>query len=69
MLLSLEVFMKPQLAENLRDLRIHKGNTQEELAQHLNISVQSVSKWERGIGMPDILLLPHIAAIYDTTVD
>ena len=61
--------MKPQLAENLRDLRIHKGNTQEELAQHLNISVQSVSKWERGIGMPDILLLPHIASFYDTTVD
>ncbi|MBQ8235802.1 MAG: helix-turn-helix transcriptional regulator, partial [Clostridia bacterium] len=61
--------MRIQLAKSLKDLRRRKGNTQDDLAQHLSISVQAVSKWERGDGMPDISLLPHIASFYDTTVD
>ena len=61
--------MNINLEKNLRKLRKEKGNTQEELAKFLNISVQSVSKWECGDGHPDITLLPSIAAYYSVTID
>ena len=37
------------LAENLKKYRIMKDFTQEDIADYLNISPQSVSKWERGV--------------------
>lgn len=57
------------LAENLKRLRLHKGCTQDELAVHLGLSKQSVSKWERNEGYPDITLLPKLAAYFHVTVD
>lgn len=61
----MEICMK----DTLRRLRKEKNVTQEELAARLGISAQSVSKWERGEGFPDITLLPNIALFFGVTVD
>ncbi len=57
------------LKDKLRDLRIAKNLTQEAVAEHLGISSQTVSKWERGLLSPDISLLPKIALLYRCSID
>lgn len=57
------------LSENLRKYRILKNLTQEDVAEHLGITPQSISKWERGECFPDITLLPALANIFETSVD
>ena len=61
--------MEINLKEKLRALRQRKNITQEALAKHLGITPQSVGKWERGEGFPDITLLPKIAFYFNVTVD
>jgi len=57
------------LSRQLKKLRRERGSTQEDLAAHLGITVQAVSKWERGEGYPDITLLPAIASYYNVSID
>jgi len=57
------------ISDNLKDLRKKKNNRQEDLAEFLTVSINAVSKWERGECYPDIELLPKIAAHYDVSVD
>ncbi len=57
------------LIENLRKLRLAKGYTQEQLAEKLGVSAQSVSRWECGNTLPDVVLLPKIARLYGITID
>lgn len=57
------------IAENLKNLRRDKGWTQEETAEILGLSAQSVSKWERGETLPDITLLPSLANLFAVSVD
>ena len=61
--------MSSVFSNNLRRLRQAKGYTQEQVADHLGVSPQSVSRWECGATFPDILLLPAIAEHYCVTVD
>ena len=56
-------------SRNLRRLRLEKGLTQEQLAGRLGVSMQSVSRWECGNTLPDVLLLPEIARLYGVMVD
>jgi len=61
--------MKIRLNSQLRKLRLSKGQTQEQLANYLGVTVQAVSKWERGEGYPDIATLPYIAEFFGTSID
>ncbi len=58
-----------ELKDKLKELRLGSGMTQEELAEKLHISSQTVSKWERGLLAPDIMLLPKIAVLYRCSID
>ena len=57
------------IGKNIADLRKSNGMTQEQLAETLGVSSQTVSKWENEVTMPDIMLLPVIAGCFDITVD
>ena len=57
------------LGARLQELRKQKGLTQEQLAEKLNITNQSVSKWEKDINAPDITLLVELADLFETSVD
>ena len=61
--------MMMYLPVNLKKYRIAKDLTQEEVAEFLGITAQSVSKWERGESYPDITFLPALANIFETSVD
>ena len=55
-------------AENLKTLRKAKGLSQEELAIRLNVVRQTVSKWEKGLSVPDADLLIRLADIFEVSV-
>ena len=61
--------MNLRIGENIRRLRRERNLTQEEVAAHLGISFQSVSKWERCDGYPDITMLPALAHYFGVSVD
>lgn len=54
--------------ENLKALRKQKGYSQEELAIKLNVVRQTVSKWEKGLSVPDVEMLQSIADILEVNV-
>ena len=58
-----------RISETIVRLRKQKGITQDELATFLGVTKASVSKWENGQSMPDIILLPEIATYFDISVD
>jgi len=58
-----------KLHEQISFLRKQKGLTQEQLANTLGVTNQSVSKWESGQCCPDIQLLPAIAELFEVSVD
>ena len=54
--------------ENLKAMRKAQGYTQEELAIKINVIRQTVSKWEKGLSVPDADVLSQIAEVLDTKV-
>ena len=58
-----------KIAEKLTELRAQKGVTQDDVAQALSISNKTVSKWENGASMPDLIMLVMLAEYYDVTTD
>ena len=61
--------MNDTFSKNLRKLRQEKQMTQEQVAEKIGVSAQSVSRWETGATFPDILLLPELAKLYGVLVD
>ncbi len=56
------------LGENLKTLRKQRNMSQDALAQHLHVVRQTVSKWEKGISVPDAEMLTRIAEFFQTPV-
>lgn len=61
--------LRENFARNLSDLRRRAGLTQLELAEELNYSDKSISKWERGDGLPDLFVVAQIAELFEVTVN
>ena len=57
------------LSENIKALRKQKGYSQETLAQQLNVVRQTVSKWEKGLSVPDAEMLERMAALFEVSTD
>jgi len=61
--------LKLIVAANISRLRKDAGLTQSELAEKLNYSDKSISKWERAEGMPNIYIISCIAQLFEVTVN
>ena len=55
--------------ELIKALRQEKSMTQKQLADKMNISDKTVSKWERGLGCPDVSLLKELSSIFDVNIE
>ena len=61
--------IKLTIANNIIKYRKEKGLTQLEIAEKINYSDKTLSKWERGEAIPDVLTLIELAKIFDVSVD
>ena len=61
--------MNETIGNRITKYRKAKGMTQEELANHLGVSSQAVSKWENDASCPDISLLPALCKVLGITSD
>ena len=61
--------MKLIIGENIRDYRKKNNLTQEQFAERLGVTYQSVSRWENGTTYPDLELLPAISDLLSITLD
>lgn len=58
-----------QIGKLLYGLRKEKNMTQKQLADLMNISDKAISKWERGLGCPDVSLLPELSQILGVNIE
>lgn len=57
------------ISDRLKELRREKGYSLEYIAEKINVSRQTVSKWESGDTVPDVLKCKELADIYDVSMD
>lgn len=57
------------LGINIKEYRLKRGYTQEQLAYELGVSSQTVSRWENGTTYPDIVMLPVMADFFNISID
>ncbi|MBQ2902708.1 MAG: helix-turn-helix domain-containing protein [Agathobacter sp.] len=58
-----------ELGNKIKSLRLKAGLTQEKLADELNVSFQTISKWENNVCAPDITMLPKLSVFFGVTID
>lgn len=61
--------MEYSINENIKRLRRQNNITQRDLAEYMHISHQTVSRWENGSRVPDVYMLPKIAAFFGVSID
>lgn len=57
------------IGDNIKDFRVKRNITQEELAKNLNVTRQAISKWENNKGEPDLNMLSNIASALEVSVE
>lgn len=60
---------KHKIGETIKMLRINNNMSQEDLADKLNVTRQTISSWENGRTQPDVEMISNIAALFDISVD
>lgn len=58
-----------QIGKLILSLRKEKGWTQKQLADKMNLSDRTISKWERGLGCPDVSLLPELSEVLEMNIE
>ena len=66
---GVDIMDQNKIGKLISGLRKEKGLTQKELADAMNLSDRTVSKWERGLGCPDVSLLNGLSEILGISVD
>lgn len=66
--ISSEIGGVTMFSENLKMLRKQRGMSQEALAKKLNVVRQTISKWEKGLSVPDAELLTRISDVFEVPV-
>ena len=61
--------MKKTIGNQIAELRKQHGMTQLDLANQLNVSDKTISKWERDLSLPDIHVLTQLASIFQISID
>jgi len=61
--------MADKIKMYIKELREQKGMTQKELAEKMQVSFQTISKWENGVNMPDITHIPRLKDIFGVSTD
>lgn len=57
------------IAEKIKNARIQKGYTQEQVAENLLVSRQTISNWENGKSLPDIISIIKMSELYELSLD